>query len=141
MQKLMQAIYDVVERHGSAAVCEGASFSSRTLLLQKANPDYDSHKMNVQELDRIMSFTQDLGPLHAWADKYGHDLVPRERPAPVALLAGLAQLAREFAELTVEVHTAADDGHVCRLDRKRIELEIEHVRDALNVLKQSVRSA
>lgn len=110
-------------------------------LLQRANPDNDAHRLTINHLFGILLHTGDMRPLAALADAFGFDLVSRERPAPVPLLDGLQRLVREFAELTTEVHAATDDGRVCTLDRKRIERELGHVREQLDVLTESVRSA
>jgi hypothetical protein len=141
MQNLMRAIYDVVDEHGTKAIAEGASFSSRTLLSQKANPDYDSHKMNVEELHRIMSFTQDIRPLQAWAELFGYDLVPRNKPTPRELIDSMIDTGKEFSELTLAVHDALTDHHVNQVEKAAINREIQHVRDSLSVMEESVRVA
>lgn len=110
-------------------------------LLQRANPDNDAHRLTINHLFGLLLHTGDMRPLTALADAFGFDLVSRERPAAVPLLEGLQRLCREFAELTTEVHTAADDGRVCSMDRKRIRRELDHVRQQLDVLAESVRSA
>ena len=141
MLNLMRAIHDVVERHGSANVAEGADFASRTLLLQKANPDYDSHRMNVQELHRIMKFTNDFQPLKAWAEAFGFELVAKEQPEAVDVHQALSNVMLEIAEVTVETHTAMADGRVDQMERARILREIAQAQAALDQLKASVRVA
>lgn len=141
MLNLMRAIHDVVERHGSANVAEGADFASRTLLLQKANPDYDSHRMNVQELHRIMKFTNDFQPLKAWAEAFGFELVSKEQPEAVDVHQALSKVMLEIAEVTVETHTAMADGRVDQIERARILREITQAQAALDQLKASVKVA
>ncbi|KTC41119.1 hypothetical protein AO260_21455 [Pseudomonas sp. ABAC21] len=114
MQELMKAIYDVVDDHGAGRIADGASFSSKTLLSQKANPDYDSHKLNVQELHRIMKFTQDFRPLKAWAD---------------------------LADVTRLAFDAQADGRVCTREKSELLKEAEEVIVSLEVFKQSVKAA
>jgi hypothetical protein len=141
MQELMRAIYDVVDDHGTRKIAEGASFSSRTLLSQKANPDYGTHKMNVEELDRILMFTQDFRPLHAWAEKYGFALEKKVQPVAIDVHQALSRAAFEFAEVTVETHAAMADGRVDQVERARILKEIDHAEKALALLKSSVKAA
>ena len=141
MQEVMRAIYDVVDDHGAAKIAHGASFSSRTLLSQKANPDYDSHKMNVEELHRIMAFTQDMRPLIAWADHFGFDLTARERPQARELTGALVHMHAEVADVTKVVSEALSSAHVKQLQRKAAEREITEAIESLQALLESVKVA
>ncbi|MFV3387859.1 phage regulatory CII family protein [Pseudomonas sp. NY15364] len=141
MQELMRAIYDVVDEHGASKIAQGASFSSRTLLSQKANPDYDSHKMNVEELHRIMAFTHDFRPLIAWADLFGFDLTARERPQARELTGALVHMHAEVADVTHVVSEALNSAHVNQLQRKAAEREITEAIASLQTLLESVKAA
>lgn len=141
MQDLMKAIYDVVDTHGAGKIAEGASFASRTLLSQKANPEYDSHKMNVQELHRIMKYTRDVRPLKAWAESFGYDLVAREKPKPTDLNDAMLRLHAELADVTRLAFDAQADGHVCSREKSQLLKEADEVIVSLEVFKQSVRVA
>lgn len=139
MQELMRAIYDLVDEHGATRIAKGASFSSRTLLSQKANPDYDSHKMNVEELHRVMAFTQDIRPLRAWAELFGFVLVPKEAPEPKLLVSSMMDAGKEFSELTLAIHGALEDQRITQGEKAVIRREIGHVRESLDVMEASVR--
>jgi hypothetical protein len=141
MQSLMRAIYDVVDEHGTKKIAEGASFTSRTLLAQKANPDYDSHNMNVAELDRIMAFTRDFRPLVAWADRFGFDLVERERPAPKPLMVALCHLTAECGDVGRLIFDATADNHISQHEKAQGDKAIQEAIDALNVLRESLKAA
>ena len=141
MQELMRAIYDVVDEHGAGKIADGAFFKSRTLLSQKANPDYDSHKMNVEELHRIMQFTQDFRPLLAWADHFGFDLVAKERPQARELTGALVHMHSEVADVTKVVSEALAGSHINQLQRKAAEREITEAIASLQTLLESVRAA
>jgi hypothetical protein len=141
MQELMKAIYDVVDTHGASRIAEGASFPSRTLLSQKANPDYDSHKMNVQELHRIMKYTEDFRPLKAWAEHFGFELVPKEKPAPTDLNSALMRLHVDLADVTRLAYDAQADGRVCSREKSELIKEADEVIVSLEVFKQSVKVA
>ncbi|MFJ2680950.1 phage regulatory CII family protein [Pseudomonas sivasensis] len=137
----MSAIYDVVDTHGASKIAEGADFTSRTLLSQKANPNYDSHKMNVEELHRVMKFTQDFRPLKAWAESFGFDLVPKERPEGINLNAALLRLHADLADVTRLAFDAQADGRVCSVEKTSLLKEAEEVIVSLEVFKQSVKAA
>jgi hypothetical protein len=141
MQELMKAIYDVVDGHGTKKIAEGADFKSRTLLSQKANPDYDTHRMNVEELHRIMKFTQDFRPLKAWAEAFGFDLVPKEKPEGINLNASLLRLHADLADVTRLAFDAQADGRVCSVEKTSLLKEAEEVIVSLEVFKQSVKAA
>src|SRR5690554_7470943 len=47
-------------------------------LLQRANPDNDSHNLTIQHLFGILLHSGDMRPLRALADAFGFDLVSRE---------------------------------------------------------------
>ncbi|MFH6564916.1 phage regulatory CII family protein [Pseudomonas kulmbachensis] len=141
MQALMQAIYDVVDEHGTKKIAEGASFTSRTLLAQKANPDYDSHNMNVPELDRIMAFTRDFRPLSAWADRFDFDLVARKRPSPKPLIVSLSAVSAEYGDVARFIVDALADSFVSRGEKVQGDRIIQEVIDALHVLRESLKAA
>ncbi|MFP5419900.1 MAG: phage regulatory CII family protein [Gammaproteobacteria bacterium] len=141
MQELMRAIYEVVDDHGATKIAQGASFSSRTLLSQKVNPDYDSHKLNVEELHRIMAFTGDTRPLKAWAEHFGFDLTPRVAPEAKNLTSALLHMSAEVADVTRAVTDALDDGHVSQTEKQLIKRELLGARQSLDVLETSVKAA
>lgn len=140
MQEIMRAIYDVVDENGATKIAQGASFSSRTLLSQKANPDYDSHKMNVEELHRIMDFTKDLRPLKAWAEFFGFDLVPRSVEPADSLANATLALASEAADVTKAAIEALEDGVVTRIEAKRIEREGEEAKKKIDIVIETARA-
>ena len=141
MQELMKAIYDVVDDHGTRKIAEGPDFKSRTLLSQKANPDYDTHRMNVEELHRIMKFTQDFRPLKAWAESFGFDLIPKEKPEGIDLNTALLRLHADLADVTRLAFDAQADGRVCSREKSDLLKEAEEVIVSLEVFKQSVKAA
>jgi hypothetical protein len=141
MQELMGAIYEVVETHGASKIAEGADFSSRTIVSQKANPNYDSHRMNVEELHRIMKFTKDYRPLQAWAESFGFDLVPREKPEATDLNTALIRLHTDLADVTRLAFDAQADGRVCSKEKSELLKEAQEVIVSLEVFKQSVKAA
>ena len=141
MQELMKAIYDVVDDHGAGRIAEGADFTSRTLVSQKANPHYETHRMNVEELHRIMKFTQDFRPLKAWAEAFGFDLVPKDKPEGINLNSALLRLHADLADVTRLAFDAQADGRVCTREKSELLKEAEEVIVSLEVFKESVKAA
>lgn len=141
MQELMRTIYEVVDDHGASKIAQGASFSSRTLLSQKANPDYDSHKLNVEELHRIMAFTGDTRPLKAWAEHFGFDLVSRETIAARPVQSSLNEVVAEFGDVARTVHDALQDNHLSSVERRQIVKQAQELIDAVQGLIASARQA
>lgn len=139
MQELMRAIYDVVDEHGATKIAEGASFSSRTLLSQKANPDYDSHKMNVEELHRVMTFTGDTRPLKAWAELFGFDLVERAEPVRQPVQGAMNEVVAEFGDVARTVHDAMRDNVISGSECRSIQRQAEELIDAAKGLIASVK--
>lgn len=110
-------------------------------LLQRANPDNDSHRLTINHLFSILLHTGDMRPLIALASEFGFDLVARARPAPRGLMEGMQGIGKEVAELTLAVHKALEDGAVNQVEKASIRREIGHVRKELDVMEQSVRAA
>lgn len=141
MQELMRAIYEVVDEHGATKIAQGAHFTSRTLLSQKANPDYDSHKMNVEELHRVMIFTGDIRPLKAWAEHFGFDLVEREEVVARPVQGAFNEVVAEFGDVARTVHDAMTDNHLTALERRQTIKQAQELIDAAKGLIASAKQA
>ncbi|MNJ43837.1 hypothetical protein D3C77_388630 [compost metagenome] len=110
-------------------------------LLQRANPDNDAHRLTVEHLFGILLHSGDMRPLAALASEFGFDLVAKVSPAPQALTASLISVGKEVADLTIAVHSALADDHVSSFEKAQIKVEIEHVRQSLDVMAASVSAA
>lgn len=110
-------------------------------LLQRANANYDNAWFNVKHLYALMLHTNDMRPLEALAGEFGYAIVPLVQPAAIDIHQALGRAALEFAEVTVETHSAMADGRVDQVERARILKEIAHAEDALATLKASVKVA
>lgn len=110
-------------------------------LLQRANPDNDAHHLTVEHLFGILLHTGDMRPLRSLAEEFGFSLVSRATPEPQALTSSLINVGKEIADLTIAVHQALDDSHVNQLEKAQIRVEIEHVRNSLDVMDSSVKAA
>ncbi|KAI2693240.1 phage regulatory CII family protein [Pseudomonas sp. TNT3] len=110
-------------------------------LLQRANPDNEAHHLTIEHLFGILLHTEDMRPLAALADAFGFDLVARNAPKPQELTKSMIGVGKEFADLTIAVHEALQDGRVCQFDKSTIRREISHIRESLDVMDESVKVA
>jgi hypothetical protein len=110
-------------------------------LLQRANPDNDAHHLTIEHLFGILLHSGDMRPLAALANEFGFDLVAKQAPKPQELTKSMISVGKEFADLTIAVHSALEDGHVCQFDKSTIRREISHIRESLDVMDASVRAA
>lgn len=110
-------------------------------LLQRANPDNEAHRLTVEHLFGILLHTGDMGPLKALAESFGFDLVAKTAPQPQALTHSMINVGKEVADLTIAVHEALQDNHVSQFEKSQIKVEINHVRQSLDVMEASVKVA
>ncbi len=110
-------------------------------LLQRANANYDGAWFNVKHLYALLLHTEDMRPLAALAGEFGYSIVASEKPVAIDVHQALGRAALEFAEVTVETHSAMRDGRVNQVERARILREIDHAEQALAQLKASVKVA
>lgn len=110
-------------------------------LLQRANANYDGAWFNAKHLYALLLHTNDMRPLQALAGEFGYAIVPLVQPAAIDIHQALGRAALEFAEVTVETHSAMADGRVDQVERARILKEIAHAEEALATLKASVKVA
>lgn len=105
------------------------------------NPDNDAHHLTVEHLFGILLHAGDMRPLAALADEFGFDLVAKTAPKPQELTKSMIGVGKEFADLTIAVHEALQDGQVCQFDKSTIRREIDHIRESLDVMDESVKVA
>ncbi|MEQ7920221.1 phage regulatory CII family protein [Xanthomonas sp. WHRI 1810A] len=110
-------------------------------LLQRANANYDNAWFNVKHLYALLLHTDDMRPLAALAGEFGYSIAKVEQPVAIDIHQALGRAAFEFAEVTVETHSAMADGRVDQVERARILKEIAHAENALAQLKASVKVA
>ncbi|HEX8595389.1 MAG TPA: phage regulatory CII family protein [Pseudomonas sp.] len=110
-------------------------------LLQRANPDNDAHRLTIEHLFGILLHTGDMRPLMVLAEEFGFQLVSKTAAQPQALTSSLINVGKEVADLTIAVHEALGDNHISQFEKAQIRVEIEHVRQSLDVMDSSVKAA
>lgn len=140
MEMFLKACHDVVkdaETKKLAALMNMPHIS----LLQRSNSENDAHWFNVKHLYALLLHSQDMRPLAALADEFGYSIAKHEQPEAICVHQALSKVSFEISELTVETHSAMDDGRVDQIERARILREIDHAEKALDQLKASVKVA
>ncbi|RAU43458.1 MULTISPECIES: phage regulatory CII family protein [unclassified Pseudomonas] len=140
MQEFLRACDAVVEDADTKNLATLMNMPAVSLL-QRANANYDGAWFNAKHLYALLLHTNDMRPLEALAGEFGYAIVPLVQPAAIDIHQALGRAALEFAEVTVETHSAMADGRVDQVERARILKEIAHAEDALATLKASVKVA
>lgn len=140
MEQIHRAIHEAVLDAGPKQVAHKMG-TSHTSLLNRANPNDDTHRLNVEQLLQILLHTQDMRPLHAMAAEFGYELVPLRKLETLPLTTAVLRMTKEVADVTQVVVIALEDGHVSQTEKATIKREISHAREALNALEGSVNAA
>ena len=140
MDDFLKAIHDAVIDAGAKDLARKMG-CSHVALLQRANPNTPDHRMNVEQLFQVLLHSGDMRPLVALAAEFGFELEAKEQAARKSPVSALMDAAAEFADVTRATHDALEDGHVSSFEKERIRKEIAEVRQAMDVLEQSVKVA
>lgn len=138
MQEFLRACDAVVEEAETKSLATLMNMPPVSLL-QRANANYDGAWFNVKHLYALLLHTNDIRPLAALAGEFGYSIVKAAEPVPIDVHQALGRATLEFAEVTVETHSAMADGRVDQVERARIMKEIAHAENALAQLKASVK--
>ena len=140
MEDFLRACHDVVkdaETKRLAALMNMPQVS----LLQRVNPDNDSHWLNAKHLYALLLHSGDMRPLAALADEFGFDLVSREAVTPKDLTGAVLHMHAEVAGVTKAVTEAMADSRLSRMEKELIKREIGQAQNSLDVLLESVKVA
>ncbi|MBD9675554.1 Rha family transcriptional regulator [Pseudomonas sp. PDM18] len=133
MQEFLRACHDAVEDAGAKELAAKMGLP-HVSLLQRANPDNDSHKLTINHLYQILLHTKDLRPLQELAHAFGFHLVAREVTPAECLANATLAMASEAADVTKAAIEALEDGVVTRIEAKRIEREGEEAKMKIDVV-------
>ena len=116
------AIYATVHDYQGGAPALAARLQMRTqVLINKTNPNNDTHFMRVDEAGKIMTFTGDLRILDALAQEQGCTVVAMPPVADVGndeLMFKQQELVEELCRLASKLRSSIqDDGHIDRGER------------------------
>lgn len=140
MEDVHKAIHEALLDAGPKQIAHKMG-AGHTSLLNRANPNDDTHRLNFDQFLQILVHTNDMRPLVALADAFGFELVAKEKAPPKALVTALVDLAAEFGDVTRSVHDAMADGHLSTFERSSIRKQIAELVEAAQVIEESVRAA
>lgn len=140
MEDIHRAIHEALLDAGPKQIAHLMG-TSHTNLLNRANPNDDTHRLNVEQFLQILVHTQDMRPLAALAAAFGFNLVAKEGAEAVNLSAAVLHMHAEVADVTKAATAALDDGRVSQVEKAMIRREITGVRESLDVLEASVQVA
>ena len=140
MEEVHRAIHETVLDAGPKQLAHLMGMS-HTNLLNRSNPNDDTHRLNVEQLLQIMLHSQDKRILAALAHEFGFELVAKQPVKSTGLQAAVLHMHDEIADVTKAVVEALEDGHVSSFEKSAIRKEIAEVRQSLDVLEESVKVA
>ncbi len=140
MEDFLRACHTTIKENGAEELA-GKMCLAHVSLLQRSNPDNAAHHLTIEHLFGILLHTEDVRPLAALATAFGYSIEKTAQPMAIDVHQALGRAALEFAEVTIETHSAMSDGRVDQVERARILKEIDHTEKALAQLKASVKVA
>jgi hypothetical protein len=140
MEQVHRAIHEAVLEAGPKQLAHLMGMS-HTALLNRSNPNDDSHRLNLEQFLQILVHSKNPEPLQLLANALGYALVPQVKPDGVSLVQALVHLAAESGDVSRAVHDAMADGRVTQIEKAGIQREVSHVRQSLLVLEESVKAA
>lgn len=136
MDLLDQAIYDTV--HGSALGAPAIATRlgmNHQVLLNKANPQNDTHKLSVRESLAIQLMTGN----HRISSAMNTLLENEAKPSPFdCVLKCALAVSKEHGDVVRSLHEALEDGRFTMREKEATCIEIDELIDALQQLKQTV---
>lgn len=140
MEEVHRVIHDAVLEAGAKKIAFQMG-TTHTGLLNRTNPETDSHRLNFDQFLQILVHTNDMRPLKALADAFGFDLVSREGVTAKDLTGAVLHMHAEVADVTRAVTEAMADGRLSRMEKELIKREIGQAQNGLDVLLESVKVA
>tara|TARA_Y100000758_G_scaffold44363_1_gene28633 strand:+ start:521 stop:979 length:459 start_codon:yes stop_codon:yes gene_type:complete len=139
MEDLHRAVHETVLEAGPKELAHQMG-TSHTNLLNRVNPNDDSHRLNFEQFLQILVHSKDMRPLEVLADKFGFELVAKEKPAAQELTGALLHMNAEVADVTRAVTDALGDGRVSQIERQKILREAGEARQSIDALCEAVKA-
>lgn len=124
---LEMACYHAVHDYpGGVAAIAGMHGKNASVLQNKLNPNQDSHRINISDLEMIAISTQDHRIIQSVCSWFGagYFILPRCKTDETGLLEKSAELTRELGELMSAVSNALADGRVDRDEVAEMEKQL-----------------
>lgn len=140
MEEVHRALHETVLEAGpkTLAFLMGMSHTS---LLNRSNPNDDTHRLNFEQFLQILVHSNDVRALRAIADLLGYDVIPKQPARQQNLTSALVHMNAEVADVTRTVANALADGHLNSIERASITREADQAIESLHSLKAAVKAA
>lgn len=143
MEEFERTLHQEVKAGGGTALAKRMGVNE-TRLLDCANPNRESHRMNLEMFGQVLTHLPEDSRrrvLSALLSEFGYGLTARAVAAPETPMKALMDLVTESADVTRAVHDAVADGRITSQEKFAIRREISEVRHSLDALEDSVRAA
>ncbi|UCP00080.1 phage regulatory CII family protein [Metapseudomonas lalkuanensis] len=140
MEEFHRALHDTVLEAGPKTLAHLMGMS-HTSLLNRSNPNDDTHRLNIEQFLQILVHSNDVRTLKVLAAEFGYELVPKQPARKQNLTGALVHMNAEVADVTRTVADAVADQHLTSLERAAILREADQAIDSLHSLKASVKAA
>lgn len=143
MEEFERTLHREVKAGGGTALAKRMG-ANETTLLDCANPNRASHKMNIQMFCMVLTHLtveSRLAVLGALTNEFECDVIPRKRPEPKPLIAALCHLTAECGDVGRLIFDAASDNHISQHEKAQGDKAIQEAIDALHVLRESLKAA
>jgi hypothetical protein len=140
MEQVHRAIHEAVLDTGPKQLAHLMGMS-HTALLNRSNPNDDSHRLTLEQFLQILVHSKNSEPLEFLASALGYALVPLAPLESKSLFDSLLDLVAESGDICRAVRDAMAGGRVTKNEKKQIHKGICHVRQSLLALEQSVKAA
>ena len=138
MEEVHRAVHEAVLDAGPKELAYQMG-TSHTSLLNRVNPNDDTHRLNLEQFLQILALSGDMRPLAALADAFGFELVAKEKSPAKELTNALLHMSAEVADVTRAVTDALDDGRVSQIERQKILREAGEARHSIDALVEAVK--
>ncbi|EGG93550.1 putative bacteriophage protein [gamma proteobacterium IMCC1989] len=138
MDHVDQAVYDVIHNSDISTkdIAQRLGMSHQ-VLINKANPQQEFHKMTLREALAIQLITGNHGIHRAVETELG---VSENKPVLKNLLESVLVASKEHGDVVREVQQAMEDGRFTLREKEKCQKEIDDAMKALTELRQAVIS-
>ena len=140
MEDFLRACHTTIKESGAEQLAAKMCLA-HVSLLQRSNPDNAAHHLTIEHQFGVLLHTGDMRSLISLADRFGFELVAREKPAAKPLMAALGLLSAECGDVGRLIFDAAADNHISQHEKAQGEKAILEAIEALHVLRESLKAA
>jgi hypothetical protein len=140
MQDIDRAITETIHNSDISAkeIAEGTG-KSHQVLLNKANPNNDTHHLTLHEAVAVIKLTGNTAILDALNSIFGYGEYAR-KPKTELLIDALLNAIKENADVSIAIRASVADGKLSATEKTEVLREIREAKDALIDLERSVQA-